>query len=832
MPKLFATLFLIFLSSVLFGFLPAAVLASTSNGTISGYAWSSQIGWVNFGTTNGNTHIIDTAVSGYAWNENMGWINLNPTGGGVKNDGSGNLSGRAWLEGTGWINFSGVKVSSSGLFTGIATGDNNVNVSFDCTTLCHVTTDWRPASQRNAPPAPSVSSGGGYPVSPVLQGNFSVTVNDGSGYTNNPVVALTIDANSEANVTRMAVSNFPDLHDAVQESYIKQKLWTLLPGDGKKTVYVKLYNQTGQVSNPFVAYVVLDTVPPQVQITSIKNSYNQDEEVIIRGTSEPDSQITLHVDATYGSFTTDNQGNWFVTIGKLPVGNHHIELTPKDLAGNIGNTATADFSVTQSKQTQPPPFALAPPLAPILKQFAEGIQSLLPQFFQPITKQAPTAVVLVPQKTPIALAGKINYLSTSVLSKFVLAPLPADVKLLAQKFPQVEKTFNAVGVQKITDVQKLTQANLKLPNLTEAAFPQVSLSAGNFSIPKGIPIAKLSAVAKSRIPSEIVFAKAAGGLVDFNVALSINAQGKTEQTIETVSGHPLQLVVKADKPVRKVIGYIVFKSKKYNQTASGISLNHMTASLLFAAPDLAGAVAQNTSVPLEGAKVPITGPSIHVNSPTVPVTGISQTATSSSVEQRLVLSTFEYTDSGDGLYTATVQAPVVDGEYEVITEMDYVDTAIPAKEIRLTTVVDPEGYVYEKNGDLETRIAGAIVSLYWLNPDTKAYELWPAANFQQENPQTTDVRGTYSFLVPDGYYYLKVDAPGYLSYDGKPFEVTEGSGVHINIEMRTQYWFLNLIDWKTLLLIIVVLMLLYNFYKDKMRDRTTKAPVNNQPNNQ
>lgn len=38
-----------------------------------------------------------------------------------------------------------------------------------------------------------------------------------------------------------------------------------------------------------------------------------------------------------------------------------------------------------------------------------------------------------------------------------------------------------------------------------------------------------------------------------------------------------------------------------------------------------------------------------------------------------------------------------------------------------------------------------MVSLYWLNPEKNQYELWPAREYQQENPQITDVRGTYAF---------------------------------------------------------------------------------------
>jgi len=193
-----------------------------------------------------------------------------------------------------------------------------------------------------------------------------------------------------------------------------------------------------------------------------------------------------------------------------------------------------------------------------------------------------------------------------------------------------------------------------------------------------------------------------------------------------------------------------------------------------------------------------------------------------NTEDVLVLVEFEYINTGEGIWTATVPAPVIDGEYEVITVMEYKDEKLAPKEIRLVTVVDPEGYIYEKEGDKETRISGAIAQLYWLNPKTKQYELWPAGEYQQENPQTTDVRGTYSFLVPEGFYYIKVDAPGYMSYDGKPFQVTEGSGVHINIELKTKYWWFKIADWKTILMAAVVLLLLYNFYRDRRREAQEK----------
>jgi len=189
----------------------------------------------------------------------------------------------------------------------------------------------------------------------------------------------------------------------------------------------------------------------------------------------------------------------------------------------------------------------------------------------------------------------------------------------------------------------------------------------------------------------------------------------------------------------------------------------------------------------------------------------------------LVLSSFEYTDPDkDGIYTADVTSPTVPGEYEIITIIEYVDPTLGTRQIRMIAVVDPEGYVFEKNNGKETRIPSAVVSLYYLNTSTKKYELWDAKAYLQENPQTTDIRGTYSFVVPEGSYYFAVEAPGYDAYQGKVFLVEEGSGIHQNIELRSDSSFLRNLDWKTLLLIAVLLLLTYNLWENRLRNKLLK----------
>ncbi len=150
--------------------------ASITDGTVSSstaatdrYAWSENVGWVDFGTTEGDVHVTDSALTGYAWGENVGWISLNCSNTAscgtvnysIANDGEGNLSGYAWGENVGWIQFNptngGVTITSTGDFYGYAWGENIGWLAFNCadTNTCgtvdhKVSSDWLPQSARPA----------------------------------------------------------------------------------------------------------------------------------------------------------------------------------------------------------------------------------------------------------------------------------------------------------------------------------------------------------------------------------------------------------------------------------------------------------------------------------------------------------------------------------------------------------------------------------------------------------------------------------------------------------------------------------------------------------
>lgn len=369
-------------------------------------------------------------------------------------------------------------------------------------------------------------------------------------------------------------------------------------------------------------------------------------------------------------------------------------------------------------------------VASVIESVSRAIESIIPSFLKKgpsaAAPKAPPPETLLAKTAPPVFSGDFNLLPARSIGRFALAPLPTELLALAKKFPELGKTFAKLGITKISDLDKLQNAKFVLTGVSKNS---------------------------KFFPSEIVFAKT-GDLIDYNIHIALTDAGEPEQLINTIAGKTLELIIKVDKPAKNVRGYLVVKNidRQIGRT------NVPSSSLMAAA--------------------------------VISALGVSRSAKENiTIEKKMVLNVFEYQDKNkDGIYTAEIQAPLVHGEYEVISIIEYKNAADGKKELRLTAVVDPEGYIFEKSGSKETRIPDARVSLLWRNQKTGTFELWPAKDFQQVNPQKTDKSGTYSFLVPEGAYKLTVSASGYYDYAGREFEVNEGRGVHENIALRPKSW--------------------------------------------
>ncbi len=109
----------------------------------------------------------------------------------------------------------------------------------------------------NAAAVVSTDTGGGSIVNPAPLDttppyNTSVSINSGAQVTTSTVVTLILVA---TDVSQMAISNQADLRDAPWETYTYSKNWTLTPGYGVKTVYVRYRDLAGNM-----AAVVSDTI--------------------------------------------------------------------------------------------------------------------------------------------------------------------------------------------------------------------------------------------------------------------------------------------------------------------------------------------------------------------------------------------------------------------------------------------------------------------------------------------------------------------------------------------------------------------------------------------
>ncbi len=401
------------------------------------------------------------------------------------------------------------------------------------------------------------------------------------------------------------------------------------------------------------------------------------------------------------------------------------------------------------------------------------IDAIVPDFLRPrrqVTDDAEVPVPDVSERAPQPLSGAWKLVPVSAVREFVFAPLPQDIRTLAARFPSFGRMLEEVGVSRLSDLDKLQGAKLSLPGL---------------SAQSGVSLEHLPELFKEALPVETIFARAASETIDLPMAVVIDDAGDVSQKIRTMPGKKVTLAIKPESAASAVTGYLAFRSRGVSAQAEREYGQDMLAFVLAS----------------------------------LPIFARETDASQAPVSEEMIVQEFNYDDDdGDGIWTADVDTPVVAGEYEVVTFISYRDPEIGVRQVRLITLVDPEGYVYEEIAGKETRVPDAVVTMYEQD-DTGAFVLWNASRYHQDNPQTTGVSGSYSFLVPPGTYRISVSAPGYKPYQGQTFEVKVGAGVHENIELIAERGWLASLDWKLVLLVVAVLMLAHHFYRDRRRDR-------------
>ena len=734
------------------------VLASGTTGTIDStdkYAWSENLGWINFGTTEGNVQVTDSGLSGYAWVENAGWINLNPSNGGVDNDVNGNLSGYAWGENTGWINFNCSNKDSCGTVdykvktdwitllcgNGVVEGDEecddgNITDRDGCSSVC--LTEFAAAGPPPTNP-PQVSTSD-EKISYLL-------INSGDKYTQSLKVSLSILAQG---AVQMALSNSEDFSGISWEPYRTNISWFVSEGDGKKNIYIKFRSEEGGVSELISACIILDmTIPEGPIIIEPKNNQTIDQDTFfIHGTAEVLSKIIIVLDdfATY-QISTDKEGNWSYFIDTpLKDGNHYVKIKSQDSVGWLSEEIRVNFNITTE----------------LIKSEEISTEEIIPEIpFKidiPEKEQVPKVIKieeiiekpydLIPEKQWPKIPGILKHLSEQIRKIPQLPKLTFPEEIAKSVVDEFIKpvVFSSVDLTKKISKGIFVQAPKfvakKISNSWKLVTYQVKRLAILFKPPVYEDVVDLLPPLKKEVsrPGEFIEQeKLFFSSIYGNIELNQNKKGE----LNLIAGANIKSFIKPDsnKEIKSIKGQLLFDNSLQGELPSGF----------FPFKTAEAAVINKAQ-----AKEWLVGQYIFVD------------------------------NNNNGIYETIFQIPPVAGKYSFKTVIEYKKESI--KEVKVEMLIDSEGYIYTTteiaSEIIEARLPNVKTTLFWLNPLSHEWQVWSAYSYDQKNPQTTNKTGQYSFLVPEGNYYLQVEKDGYQSYTSEYFEVEEGSSIHQNIELN------------------------------------------------
>ncbi len=249
-----------------------------------------------------------------------------------------------------------------------------------------------PATEVSQPAAEETISST-LPVPP--QGGFNVYFNDGA-YTTNPMVELSLNAGSD--VTTMAISNYADMHDAIQESFASIKQWDLCTPDncetGKHKVYVRFYTKWG-ISSPVISSAINLALRP-TQSTAPQSGSVQSEHTNVGGSISSGGGGGSSPSPTPASPTPNPQNG--PNVSGLPTGSS----APVNPSSDVNNGGAPVPSLT----TLPNQVSPAPPSTN--QGTLTIVQPVSPPALTQLTKAKESPILLVPTVAEIHQAATVN----------------------------------------------------------------------------------------------------------------------------------------------------------------------------------------------------------------------------------------------------------------------------------------------------------------------------------------------------------------------------------------------------------------------------------------
>lgn len=175
-----------------------------------------------------------------------------------------------------------------------------------------------------------------------------------STHTNDRSVSLTMSADdATSGVEYMMVANDISFTDRTWETYAESKEWTLTSSDGTKTVYLKVKDRAGKVSDIVSDTIVLDTQNPTelgIQINS-DQTYTNSTTVTLTLSATGAAKMAFSNTGTswssWESYSTEKTG-WALSSTE---GVKTVYFKAKDTAGNVATQETDTINLDTSAPT-------------------------------------------------------------------------------------------------------------------------------------------------------------------------------------------------------------------------------------------------------------------------------------------------------------------------------------------------------------------------------------------------------------------------------------------------------------------------------------------------
>lgn len=641
-------------------------------------------------------------------------------------------------------------------------------------------------------------------------------------------------------------------------NYVMEKSWDLGSDDGLKKFLAKFRSMDNEVSNPYMAMVTLDFNAPSAPIIQVpkKNQQFNTNNPTFFGQTEPNSKVSLKIGSRLYRFESPADGSWQINITPaLPRGDYLLEVRSEDWAGNVSPTVSVPFRIVKvlEKVTVPSP---TEPAKPGLPTGEPGEEVVPPFVFPPFGEAGPPTgegkeeyIQVIPEEIPAEkleeywfkkqeeAKGAIEKTTATIgqgLNNFqqttqrivrgavgkigqgLTSSGKTTVKGLAIGWQQTNRTINSFNQGLTQLVSPLTKVFLnpdltmnrlaKAVNAIISPFEKISQKVRQSLVVGGKTTIKgLALVAQKANDGLMTATQTSGQLAQRTRTDLFNKLKQLKPAPEPTITQELAREAKPEEiptlvPKTMPPDVVMVKSRKGNLNlarAGQIELLGGMKVYSFIRPSVEPkrVVARlyfEQYLSLESQKQVSAGGWQAVK----PAEAAEvQAAEVQAMEWQVLEKAYQKLQEAVGIYMVELDIPQVSGIYTLQTEVELAEGG--SKLYDLKAEVKNQGYVYKKvETDVEGRVAKAKITLYWLNPKTNQYEIWPGNVYDQNNPQITNDTGRYVFLAPAGQYYLTVEKDGYRFYQSDIFELKQAGPINKAIEIQKENWLKKLNPFK------------------------------------